>query len=191
MLPDYTDLLKGLNEIAVHRGCQKSLYSVWVIAASIKRLSVLEQEARTATRSKGTVFNFKNHCFMCGKKITAEFLAAQKKLPFSKRNNVMPSLREAVWKTAENRGAEWAHNIINRLQSTEGLVKDDAQYHLFCHRKLYKQPSTSHKKGRKPADNVNEAMEQIISYLEENSEECQFSMDELINKIEGDYVPDV
>ncbi|GBL55346.1 hypothetical protein AVEN_21121-1 [Araneus ventricosus] len=125
MLPDHTDLLKDLNEIAVHRGCQKTYTNSGMIAASIKRLSVLEQEARPSTRSKRTVFNFKNHCFMCGERITAEFLAAQKKLPFSKRNNVitveMPSLRETVWKTAENRGDEWAHNIINRLQITKDL----------------------------------------------------------------------
>ncbi|KAK9882608.1 hypothetical protein WA026_022237 [Henosepilachna vigintioctopunctata] len=33
-------------------------------------------------------------------------------------------------------------------------------------------------------------MEAIHSYFEENPEECQFSIDELMNQIEGDYRPD-
>ncbi|GBM20537.1 hypothetical protein AVEN_261669-1 [Araneus ventricosus] len=35
MLPDHTDLLKDLNEIVVHRGCQKTYTNSGMIAASI------------------------------------------------------------------------------------------------------------------------------------------------------------
>lgn len=34
-------------------------------------------------------------------------------------------------------------------------------------------------------------MEYIYSYLEENAEDCQFSLEDLINSIEGEYRPDV
>lgn len=34
-------------------------------------------------------------------------------------------------------------------------------------------------------------MEAIYSYLRENREECQFSLQELMDQITGEYVPDV
>lgn len=69
-------------------------------------MCIIKQEVKFTTRSKGPVFNFKNHCFMCGVKVNSEFLADQTKLPVSKSNNViiveMARLRETVWKAAEN-----------------------------------------------------------------------------------------
>ncbi|GBP77915.1 hypothetical protein EVAR_89569_1 [Eumeta japonica] len=48
------------------------------------------------------------------------------------------------------------------------------------------------KKKRGPyASEIDTAMQYIYSYLEENSEECQFSLDELMTKIEGDYRPHI
>lgn len=39
--------------------------------------------------------------------------------------------------------------------------------------------------------NLPQAMEAIYSYLRENREECQFSLQELMDQITGEYVPDV
>ncbi|CAH2989439.1 unnamed protein product [Chilo suppressalis] len=47
------------------------------------------------------------------------------------------------------------------------------------------------KKGRPTGDKVDEAMEGIYSFLKENSEECQFSISELMNQINGDFVPHI
>ncbi|KAJ8870516.1 hypothetical protein PR048_029539 [Dryococelus australis] len=79
---------------------------------------------------------------------------------------------------------------MERLKNVEDQVAVDARCHLFCQRNLFRSPSTGSKRGRTPCSDVDEAMEQIISYLEENSDECQFAMDDLIAKVEGDYIPD-
>ncbi|KAK0156660.1 hypothetical protein PV327_011737, partial [Microctonus hyperodae] len=41
------------------------------------------------------------------------------------------------------------------------------------------------------ANEIDTAMQYIYSYLEQNSDECQFSLDELMAKIEGDYLPHI
>lgn len=46
------------------------------------------------------------------------------------------------------------------------------------------------KQGFCPTSNVDEAMQFIFDYLEENSDKCQFTLDDLINQIESDYRPD-
>lgn len=47
------------------------------------------------------------------------------------------------------------------------------------------------KGGHRPARNVDEDMEYISEYLLESSEECQFSLNKLIDQIDGDYCPDL
>ena len=42
-----------------------------------------------------------------------------------------------------------------------------------------------------PAMNVDEAMNSIYLYLEGNAEECQFSLYDLMNQIEGEYRPNI
>ncbi|GBP17824.1 hypothetical protein EVAR_7817_1 [Eumeta japonica] len=57
-------------------------------------------------------------------------------------------------------------------------------------KKLYQTPSTEERKEVRMQE-IDTAMQYIYSYLEENSEECQFSLDELMTKIEGDYRPHI
>lgn len=71
------------------------------------------------------------------------------------------------------------------------LVAADAAYHLSCYKKLYSTVPTGMKRGHRPASNVDEAMEFIFSYLEENSDECQFSFEDLVNQIEGEFRTDM
>ncbi|KAG8178708.1 hypothetical protein JTE90_024830 [Oedothorax gibbosus] len=61
--------------------------------------------------------------------------------------------------------------------------------HLSCYRKLYSRAPTGMKRGYRPASNVDEAMGYVFSYLEDNSEECQFSFED--NQIEGEFRPDM
>ncbi|GBL91782.1 hypothetical protein AVEN_71416-1 [Araneus ventricosus] len=76
---------------------------------------------------------------------------------------------------------DWGEKIITRMKDQD-LTAKDARYHPFCQRKVDRLPfETGAKKGYRPARNVDEAMEYIYSYLEEKSEECQFSMEELLN----------
>lgn len=77
-------------------------------------------------------------------------------------------------------------NIIERIHYVSVLVAVEARYHNSCMKKLYCSTASGRKRGYRPATNVDEAMEAIYLYLDENSEECQFSIDKLVDQIEGD-----
>ena len=58
-------------------------------------------------------------------------------------------------------------------------------------RKLYNRPKTQGKRKRGPfANYVEAAMEDVYPYLENSDGECQFSLDELMDQIKGEYRPD-
>ena len=100
-------------------------------------------------------------------------------------------MKETILAVAKNRNDEWGQIIIERIQHVADLVAVDAKYHNTCMKKFYSSPSSRKKRGYRPATNVDEAMESIYLCLEENAEECQFSLDDLLNQIEGEYRPDI
>ncbi|GBM16779.1 hypothetical protein AVEN_9372-1 [Araneus ventricosus] len=103
----------------------------------------------------------------------------------------LDSVRDFFFKAAETRDDDWGEKIITRIKDQD-LTAKDASYHLFCQRELYRLLSeTGGKRGYRPARNVDEAMEYIYYYLDGKSEECQFSMEELLNQIQGGFYPDI
>ncbi|GBO39839.1 hypothetical protein AVEN_240427-1 [Araneus ventricosus] len=101
------------------------------------------------------------------------------------------SVRDSFLKAAETRGDDCEEKIITRIKD-QYFASKDARYHFFCQMKLYRLPSeTGAKRGYRPARNVVETMECIYSYLEEKPEECKFSMEELLNQIQGEFYPEI
>ncbi|GBP63216.1 hypothetical protein EVAR_89483_1 [Eumeta japonica] len=101
-------------------------------------------------------------------------------------------MKNSISELARARNDDWGQAIVERLEQVTDLVAADAQYHNSCMKKLYQTRSTEERKKRGPyACEIDTAMQYIYSYLEENSEECQFSLDELMTKIEGDYRPHI
>ncbi|KAG8176230.1 hypothetical protein JTE90_011100 [Oedothorax gibbosus] len=116
--------------------------------------------------------------FLCGNGLPKDFEENQKKRPLARRNQVylctQLSMKEKILSIVNARGDQWAQEILQRISTLpEGtdLVAADAAYHISCYRKLYSRVPTGMKRGYHPASNVDEAMEYIFSYLEDNSEE--------------------
>ncbi|KAG5861006.1 hypothetical protein JTB14_026245 [Gonioctena quinquepunctata] len=92
-------------------------------------------------------------------------------------------MKNSISELARARNDDWGQAIVERLEQVTDLVAADAQYHNSCMKKLYQTPSTEKRKKRGPyASEIDTAMQYIHSYLEENSEDCQFSLDELMTK---------
>lgn len=135
----------------------------------------------------------------CGEKITDDFIEKQKKLPLSRRNVVCKVEKmdtdKSIVSAGKKRSDEWGEKVVDRVQQVRlnetDLVEVDAQYHLLCQQKFYTRPTTGAKWGYRPATNVDEAMEVIYTYLDNNSDECQFSLDHLIDQIEREYRPEM
>ncbi|GBM91682.1 hypothetical protein AVEN_79275-1 [Araneus ventricosus] len=187
-------LLKTLTVVSVHNACQKKYDNPKLIAAALRRGDTGLQKQTVQFRSTSEKFDFKIHCVLCAEEITDSYLEAQTKKEVRQRNIVykvdLDSVRDSFLKAAETRGDDWGEKIIIRIKGQD-LTAKDARYHLFCQRKLYRLPSEiGVKRGYRPLRNVDEAMEYIYSYLEEKSEECQFSMEELLNQIQGEFYPE-
>lgn len=97
-------------------------------------------------------------------------------------------MKDKILRLLENRNDDLADSIRQRLLAVNDLIAVDAQYHLSCFKSLYHPPVKSETKGR-PTDHVDVAMQPIYTFLENSDEECQFSMEELIRKIDFDPKP--
>lgn len=98
--------------------------------------------------------------------------------------------KEVFLKAAKKRGDDWGDKIVERISQVNDVGTFDGFYHRLCHKKLYSRTKSEMKRGFRPASKVDEAMNFIFDYLEENSDECQFTLDDLINQIDSDYRPD-
>lgn len=94
-----------------------------------------------------------------------------------------------IIKHADERNDKWGRDVKGRISNAIDLVAKKAAYHDKCYREFFRKSRErkSITPGRPPSDDVTSAMETIYYYLE-NSDDCQFSFEELINQIEG-YVP--
>jgi hypothetical protein len=190
--------LKNLTSIVVHDLCRKNYINENLISASNRRRSdvPISPAPTSSLRSLVPSFNFKDYCFLCNVKIDEEYLLKQKKTKLCDREIVFSvqklSMKDNVLEVAKKRKDEWGKTVKERIENIIDLVAVDARYHHSCLKAFYLQPTTSgQKRGYRPDSNVDEAMGLILSYLKDNANECQFSLDDLMNLIEGDYRPDV
>lgn len=80
--------------------------------------------------------------------------------------------------------------VWKRIISEPDLVAAEAIYHHDCYVSFFLITATSgQKRGRPKQENISEAMDTIFDLIK-NSEECQFSISDLIDQLNG-YKPDV
>ncbi|KAG5880417.1 hypothetical protein JTB14_003088 [Gonioctena quinquepunctata] len=83
------------------------------------------------------------------------------------------------------RNDDYGRAIIERLAAVPDLRAADAQYHFLCMKNLNRprrkgNPST----GGRPRYGVDDVMQSIFEYLENSSDESQFTIEELMNEID-------
>lgn len=192
--------LCGLSAVRVHSACQ-TRYNNEKLIAAFARHEYNTSNALSPVltrRSQVAKFNFTNTCFLCEGAITDDFRAKQLKLPLERRNApvkvTLPEMANTIIKKARMRGDEWGKTIEERLirqmpNFNCDLVAVNAEYHKKCLASFYHPPNSAHKRGFHPSPSVDEAMQVIFSYIDDNSDECQFSIQQLIELIEEDSRP--
>lgn len=90
-------------------------------------------------------------------------------------------LRERVLQQAARKNDKWGKEVTARIVAIPDLVAADAEYHRKCHRKFMLKVRQRVKEKRGAPENleINNAMDQIFSYLESH-DECQYSIDDLL-----------
>lgn len=101
-------------------------------------------------------------------------------------------LKTTVMNAARARNDNYGRDLIERIEHVDDLVAADGQYHIKCFKGLYGRPKVEEPKRRGPfVVEIDRAMEYVYDYLENSDDECQFSMDELMEQMTGSYKPDV
>ena len=101
-------------------------------------------------------------------------------------------VRENILRIAKECNDEYSKAIIERVEPIPDLVAANGQYHFLCmknfHVRLPTQGNIAKDRGR-PKDEVDICLQRIFNHLENSDEECQFTEEELMSKIEGDNPP--
>lgn len=188
-------VLAGKIYVSVHVSCQKSYINERMIAAHLKK-AARPSTSSGKLRSSSEYFDCKTHCFVCGTDIPEDYARSQQRLPLHKRNLVhlvtKIEMKDTVMKQAQLRGDDFGAAVINRIQPITDMVAADCKYHDKCLKNLYiRRPKPAKRKPVGPhAEEVQRAMNDIFTFMESNDEECQFSLDELITQVEGNYIPE-
>lgn len=133
----------------------------------------------------------------CEESITDDFRVKQAKLPVERRNApvkvTLPEMAKTIIEKAKMRGDEKGKKVEERITQlaylNTDLVAVKAEYHQKCLADFYHPPKSAQKRGFRPSASVDEAMQVIFTYIDENSDECQFSIQQLIELIEEDSRP--
>ena len=201
-------LLSRLDEVSIHDACRKR-YTVGINVKAAERRGgdqlpgpssrFIRERPSAASGSASAAprpHMLGDICFLCGEKITEEFLSLQQKLPVSRRNDVRRmetlTMKDTIIIQVASPCGEWGKQIRHRISFVD-LFAAEGRYHIKCHKKLYSTPrTTGAKRGRPDAVNLLRGMECMYAYLEETREECQFSIDDLVTQnFQGDYKPNV
>lgn len=193
-------LLDGVEEVTVHKACQKRYINEKAIVAYWRheRETPTPHPKLTRSSTDSLSFDFNNKCFLCEESVSDEYSQRQNKLPVERRNPMvkvtLPEVASTILSYARQRGDEWGKKVGDRIEILEGMNTDlvvvKAEYHQKCIKNFYKLPGRLHKRGH-PTSNYDEAMEVVYNFLEDNREECQFSLGQLIDKIPEDSRPHI
>lgn len=183
---EFSEYLKNQKSVTVHEDCRKNYTRKCSIAGAKRQRE--EHEASTSTvnppstrsRVSDSAFCFKNLCLFCGKELNEEH-ERRKSVDSRRRISQVSTLdfKDSILEVARTRSDAIAKAVIARIEYEYDLVAVEAKYHRDCQVSFLK-PSTGGKVGRPQDEAMNLAMDEIFTYIE-NSDDCQFTLNELSN----------
>jgi len=146
---------------------------------------------KNKVRSSHQSLQLKSKCLFCFEIIPDNFSDIQKKKPVENRQIVCTVTSLNVGQ-AKKRNDVWGKEVEKRLANEIDVVAADVIYHKHCFVNFFKSSSSGNlKRGRPQNESIMVVMEKIYSILE-NSEECQFSIEnDILSCIDYEYVPDI
>lgn len=94
------------------------------------------------------------------------------------------TFRDSILDVAAQRNDALGKAVMKRITPVDDLIAADAEYHRACLRRFISIKAGRETAGRPENERVNAAMEGIYRILED-SDDCQHSIPDLINKLEG------
>lgn len=171
--------MQKMTSAFIHTACQAMYNRQSSIdqtqAAKRMRLSHGKETIKEAKN-----FDFNALCFFCGKtcnkyKHDMHFVTNQ-------------CTKQNIIEIAEERKSTDAQctEILARLNSVNDLLAVNARYHSVCMANFQRDSSSFGSIGRPPSESTVNFIEYVIHYIENNKDECQFSL----NEIKSNYTND-
>ena len=92
------------------------------------------------------------------------------------------TLKDTLLEKAEQRNDDLGRKVAERINSVLCLVAAEARYHQDCYAKFVSNPSSVRKRGRPHDTNFDAAFQEMCHFID-TSEECQFSVHDLMQNI--------
>jgi len=190
--------------VMVHVVCRKSYTRKSSIISDLKQTSastasnkaVPTTPIKNKVRSSQQSLKLKSTCLFCFEIIPDNFSDIRKKKPVENRQIVCTvtslNVGHSIIAQAKKRNDVWGKKVEKRLINEIDVVAADVIYHKHCFVNFFKSSSSGNlKRGRPQNESIMIVMDKIYSILE-NSEECQFSIEnDILSCIDYEYVPDV
>ena len=168
--------LQKLKEITVHKTCQ----TLYTRESNIKRALAASALTWLKDRNRckeGRGFAFSTHCFFCSNQCHS---CKQNLTRVSKQetiDNILAQL-QALPKSEENKIL--ASRLSNlKKESDNYYIENTVYYHSKCLSVFYSY-SPCNVKGRPITEDMSNLLSFIINYLLENSDQCQFSLKDIL-----------
>ena len=168
-----------------------------------RRISLFQQKCNDVShsesitknlRTKNEVFDFKLHCFYCGRKIDDSSKPRKRRFGDKEDKSEVMTIeyKERILQRCSKRQDAWGKAVQSKLLSVNDLVAVEASYHRSCdtHFRLGRKPPdtvdvefltpTKKRLGQPVSATVMSAFNEVIKFIEEN-ESDQVSMQDLIN----------
>ncbi|XP_015119419.1 uncharacterized protein LOC107042751 isoform X2 [Diachasma alloeum] len=160
--------LEGLVETKVHEKCRVT-YNL-----TNKKVTDEGQSAAPQPVPAEPPFSFENDCVLCHK--------PWKPLNKPCRKICTPKAQECIIKSIAARNDDWSEKVRRKIEGKD-LLTEKARYHIECYEKFrYKTKDNLDPKQRLPG--LDAAFEGLCHYMEESGE-CQFTYNSLLEKMEG------
>lgn len=177
----YRELINR-DSIQVHDRCRKQYSRERVCYEALR-------DRKTRGANSDELFDFKQNCVICGEDASEAFLKKQIKKPKAVRDSVhyvetLP-FKNSLISAAQQRND---NVVLDRLYLVSDLVAAEARYHKSCSKKYFARVSSSRPQGRPEDDDITNCFDYICNYLEENENECQFTLPEILKDFKG-YIP--
>ncbi len=183
--------LRSKTSGVVHNACRREYVRIDSIRRFMREQAHSEQASTSrdgsSLRSGQSKFDFKTNCFFCTEAYDED---SERKKPYCRRRTIVKvcttTFHNSVLLRGQERKDEWGSDVVRRICTVGDLHAVDAIYHLDCYKKFTLATLPSKKRAGRPVDEgVSEAMNEIYEYIEKN-DNCQFSMDDLLEQITGE-----
>ena len=138
-------------------------------------------------------FHFVSYVFFCCENASDEYIQNQKKCRQEFRQAIRivtdDSTIDTILKANLERSDDYGAILFDRIGSQNDLIAKAARYHASCFLD-FTSPHVAKKRGRPLDPKVASCFEFVKDFIIENKEECQFSLDEILQQFQGE-IPSV